>query len=702
MILEGNARGSGAELAFHLMNVRDNDHVSVHLLEGFLAEDLRGAFEEVEAISQATQCQKYLFSLSLNPPIGASVPEAVFEDVAKRSAAALGLFGQPFALVFHEKNGRRHAHAVWSRIDGARLKAINLPHYKRKLTALSRELYLEHGWEMPEGFKDQQARDPNRFDRKEAGQAKRADLDPAALKAMFRACWAQSDGAAGFASALLDQGFVLARGDRRGLVAVDATGKVWSLTRWCGVKPRELRRKVPDGVDLPNVADATRIAPGVGPIKAPEKSAERSAALDALVQRQRAERDRLLAALKQKEVAWLKARPSGLRAAFLKMTGRYERLVAQRAAERDNMRAEAAQSRQSLIDRHLAERRALERSQKLSQGFAQKARRDPMQSLTRQKEELGLSVDQLRASPELVIERISYTKASFTRADTLRELARWILDPSELSGLADKALRSDQVVRLSDDRTVRCTTRDYQTAEQKLYHAAEALAHACGSKVSATHVSDALAAKNREMKAAFGGTLSAEQTQAIRSVLSDRQLTQVVGLAGAGKSTMLSAAADAWRRQGIVVHGAALAGKAADGLQEASGVPSRTLAALELSWQNGHAPIAKGDVLVVDEAGMIGSRQLSRVTAKCQEIGAKLVLVGDPEQLQPIEAGTPFKDLVARHGAAELTEIHRQKADWQRDASLQLAQGETAQATQAYRGRGAVRQHLTQDSGSPQ
>ena len=129
MILEGNARGSGAELAWHLMNTRDNDHVRVHCVEGFLAQDLRGAFEEVEAISQATQCQKYLFSLSLNPPPGASVPETVFEAVAARAAKTLGLEGQPYALVFHEKNERRHAHAVWSRIDGAKLKAINLPHY---------------------------------------------------------------------------------------------------------------------------------------------------------------------------------------------------------------------------------------------------------------------------------------------------------------------------------------------------------------------------------------------------------------------------------------------------------------------------------------------------------------------------------------------------------------------------------------------
>jgi len=221
MILEGNARGHGAELAYHLLNERDNDHVRLHNLEGFVSDDLRGAFLESEAISLGTQCQKYLFSLSLNPPTEAQVPIEAFEEVIARIEIKLGLKGQPRAVVFHEKLGRSHAHVVWSRIDVATMKAIQLPHFKRKLMAISRELYLEHGWDLPAGFLDHEARDPNRYSREEAGQAKRTKSDSAALKAMFRACWERSDSRAGFAAALLDQGYVLARGSRRGFVAVD-------------------------------------------------------------------------------------------------------------------------------------------------------------------------------------------------------------------------------------------------------------------------------------------------------------------------------------------------------------------------------------------------------------------------------------------------------------------------------------------------
>lgn len=73
-------------------------------------------------------------------------------------------------------------------------------------------------------------------------------------------------------------------------------------------------------------------------------------------------------------------------------------------------------------------------------------------------------------------------------------------------------------------------------------------------------------------------------------------------------------------------------------------------------------------------------------------IGAKLILVGDPDQLQPIEAGTPFRHIANTHGAARLTEIHRQKAEWQKQASHDLAAGELSKAVDHYRKRDAVTQ----------
>ncbi|MEP3767688.1 MAG: hypothetical protein ABJM44_12980, partial [Marinomonas sp.] len=328
MILEGNARGYGAELARHLLNMRDNDHVQVHLLDGFLAYDLAGAFEEAEAISQATQCKKYLFSLSLNPPPDASVSVEAFEDAFAKAESALGLTGQPKAVVFHEKNGRRHAHAVYSRIDGGQMKAIQLPHFKRKLMAVSQELYLEHSWDMPRGFDDRQQRDPNRFTHAEAGQAKRAKRDTVALKKMFRACWDGADNQQAFAAALADQGYALARGNRRGLVAVDADGKVWSLSRWCGVKPRALAQKITDIRQLPAVGAAQALAQTL-PAQAPLPQTDtKTTELTELVAQQRAARTALVSQQKLAEAARLEQQPKGLRLAFLKMTGRFDAHVA--------------------------------------------------------------------------------------------------------------------------------------------------------------------------------------------------------------------------------------------------------------------------------------------------------------------------------------------------------------------------------------
>ncbi|MFQ3896795.1 relaxase/mobilization nuclease domain-containing protein [Sphingobium sp. R-7] len=106
MILKGSQRSGAKPLAVHLLNERDNDHVTVFELRGFVASDLLGAFREAEAISKGTRCTQYLFSLSLNPPIGASVSEEQFRQAAEEAEQRLGLKGQPRAIVFHDEDQR--------------------------------------------------------------------------------------------------------------------------------------------------------------------------------------------------------------------------------------------------------------------------------------------------------------------------------------------------------------------------------------------------------------------------------------------------------------------------------------------------------------------------------------------------------------------------------------------------------------------
>lgn len=255
MIIKASQRGSGAQLANHLMNIADNDHITVHEVRGFVANSLLGAFNEAHAISKATKAKQFLFSVSFNPPKDQDASIETFIDAITRAENALGLTGQPRAIVFHEKEGRRHAHAVWSRIDTDELKAINLPFFKSKLNDLSKELYLENGWELPRGFRENW-KNPLNYTLAEFQQAKRIGVDdPREIKQVFHEAFQQSDSAKAFKAALEDSGFYLAKGDRRGMVAVDLHGKVYSVPRWAGIKTKELRGKFGEPANLQSVDD---------------------------------------------------------------------------------------------------------------------------------------------------------------------------------------------------------------------------------------------------------------------------------------------------------------------------------------------------------------------------------------------------------------------------------------------------------------
>jgi hypothetical protein len=141
----------------------------------------------------------------------------------------------------------------------------------------------------------------------------------------------------------------------------------------------------------------------------------------------------------------------------------------------------------------------------------------------------------------------------------------------------------------------------------------------------------------------------------------------------------------------------ALSGIAAENLESGSGIASRTIASLEHSWGQGRDGLTSRDVLVIDEAGMVGTRQLERVLSYAADARAKVVLVGDPQQLQAIEAGAAFRSIHERHGGAEIGEVRRQRDDWQRDATRDLANGKAANALGAYRSRGMVHDSQTRE-----
>ena len=256
MILYASQRGRSAELAAHLLNGDQNDHVTVHEIRGFVSQDVAGALREAYAMSRGTRCKQFLFSVSLNPPEDADVPIEVFEGAIEDIERKLNLIDQPRIVVFHEKNGRRHCHVVWSRIDTDKLKAVHMSHFKMKLMDVSHALFLKHGWKLPKGMQKGQKKSRLAFTREEYRQAVRLLEDPEALKAMFLESWERSDSKATFARALEETGFYLAKGDRRGYVVVDLKGGIYSLTRWLDIGTRDLKARLGKPEDLPDIGQA--------------------------------------------------------------------------------------------------------------------------------------------------------------------------------------------------------------------------------------------------------------------------------------------------------------------------------------------------------------------------------------------------------------------------------------------------------------
>ncbi len=287
------------------------------------------------------------------------------------------------------------------------------------------------------------------------------------------------------------------------------------------------------------------------------------------------------------------------------------------------------------------------------------------------------------ADPGVVLDAITRQHSTFSRRDLARFVNRHTAD-AEQFGLAMATVEaSAELVRVGVDGRgeARFSTRELLAAEQRMEAAALALS---GSRTHAVR-------EDRRRAARAGSVLGEEQAAALGHVTRSRDLVAVVGYAGTGKSTMLGVARQAWEAQGYRVVGAALSGIAAEGLEAGSGISSRTLASLEHGWREERDVLTSRDVLVVDEAGMVGSRQMERVLSAVQAAGAKVVLVGDPEQLQAIEAGAAFRAIVERVGSVEITQVVRQREAWQRDATKELATGRTSEALGRYAAAGMVR-----------
>jgi hypothetical protein len=285
-------------------------------------------------------------------------------------------------------------------------------------------------------------------------------------------------------------------------------------------------------------------------------------------------------------------------------------------------------------------------------------------------------------------EGLTARESTFERRDVVRAITEHLSDGASLEDierLADRVLRDAGVVELGapgrgGERLV--TTTELLELEAVLLERAEIHAGLFGPRVDADRVGSLLSHHR---------TLSDEQRSMVgRLATSGAGLEMVVGKAGAGKTTALSLARQAFEGSGYEVTGTALSARAAEELHESAGIASVTLARFLGDAEDGARTLGRRDVLILDEAGMVGTRDIAKLVDLAHTAGAKLILVGDPRQLPEIAVGGAYGALAARLGAIELSENRRQRDAWERAALDHLRRGDAPAALAAYDAHGRI------------
>ncbi|WP_432288679.1 Ti-type conjugative transfer relaxase TraA (plasmid) [Aminobacter sp. BA135] len=280
--------------------------------------------------------------------------------------------------------------------------------------------------------------------------------------------------------------------------------------------------------------------------------------------------------------------------------------------------------------------------------------------------------------PEIVLDIVSSEKSVFDERGIAKILHRYVDDADTFQQLMVRILQSPEALRIEREGIdlatgakvrSRYTTRELIRVEAKMAKQSLWLSQRTSHGVR-QKVLDSVLARHSQ--------LSQEQRVAIEHVVDEARIAAVVGRAGAGKTTMMKAAREAWEL-GVIVFGAALAGKAAEGSRRKQASSAARFRRGSCAGNRAGTCSTKARCLL-STRGMVASKQMALVVEAATLAGAKLVLVGDPEQLQPIEAGAAFRAIVDRIGYAELETIYRQREKWMRAASLDLARGRVAQA----------------------
>ena len=287
-------------------------------------------------------------------------------------------------------------------------------------------------------------------------------------------------------------------------------------------------------------------------------------------------------------------------------------------------------------------------------------------------------------NPEAFIERIAATHSVFTRRDIERlvfKTFRSTQSSTDYLQVVAEILEHREVIKLghNDHGIESYTTRQQYIEEGRLLDHVERL-YARKNHVVHQPLNDVMAQYN----------LNEEQTEAMRYISHGSDISVLIGRPGVGKSYLLKPINELYQANGCTVLGASLSGKVAKALQTETGITSSTIASLTYRLKTEKLSLTPNHVLIIDEAGMVDFASLAYLLNAVDEAGAKIVLVGDPDQLKPIHKGEIFRGVAARTGYIELGNIRRQRDDGDRMASLALAKGEISNAINHYANKDAI------------
>jgi len=297
----------------------------------------------------------------------------------------------------------------------------------------------------------------------------------------------------------------------------------------------------------------------------------------------------------------------------------------------------------------------------------------------------GIGTAPRTVSIEQVDRAVSGASSHFDRRDAIQAVAGLLPEGApahEVEAMADAFLASESVIRIGESpKGERFTTRRIWELERGALAAAEQMVDAGDRALAGELIAARVLSAHPSLKA--------DQRRMVKRLLGGGEgLSIVVGEAGTGKTYATLSAAEGWAAVGVELRVAAPTWRAANVLRseglEASSI-ARLLTELDRAEHDGRRPLRRGSVLLIDEAGMVDSATLARLIDHAQAADAKLVLIGDPEQLGEIEAGGLFRALVDRHEVIVLDEVIRHRHDLDRDAAKRIREGEGGEALALYR-----------------